>query len=361
MKFVALALLPALLCGCGSKQPDTAVERRDAPRTVRVTRIGSTGLGAGLTVSGRLVAREEAAVASQLTGYQVSRVLVDLGALVRAGQPLAILDDTLLRADVAQQRASVAEASVAAERAAAEAQRVASLEKTGVLSDEAIAERKLGARSATAQLAQARERLAAQSVRERLMTVRAPVGGRILSRSVRPGDVASPSNVMFTIATDQVVELDAEVPEQALGLVHVGQSATVTLSGGGTIQGRIRLVSSQIDPDTRLGRARVTLPVRPDLRPGGYAQATFATTSAPVSTVPDAAVTYSADGPSIMIVDRQRRVSQVPVHIGRRGGGRVELIDGPAPGTMVLVGSQDFVLPGDVVRPVAAAVGGDAR
>jgi HlyD family secretion protein len=193
------------------------------------------------------------------------------------------------------------------------------------------------------------------------MTVRAPVGGRILSRSVRPGDVASPSNVMFTIAANQAVELDAEIPEQALSLVHVGQAATVTLPGGGTVDGRVRLLSAQIDPDTRLGRARVLLPVRSDLRPGGYAQAAFVTTSVPTLTVPDAAVTYSADGPSIMIVDRQRRVSQLTVRIGRRGGGRAELLNGPPAGTMVLVGSQDFVLPGDVVRPVTTASRGAVR
>lgn len=357
MKTALTVLSLALLCGCGVKEPQQIMQKQDEPRAVEVTRIGLEPLAGGLTVSGRLVAREEAAVASQLSGYQVARVLVDLGSLVKAGQPLATLDDTLLRADVGQQRANVIEASVAAERAGAEARRVASLETTGVLSDEAIAERKLGARTANAQLAQARQRLAAQNVRERLMTVRAPVGGRILSRSVRPGDVASPSNVMFTIATDQAVELDAEVPEQQLSLVRVGQPVVVKLSGGGTVQGRVRLVSAQIDSDTRLGRARVSLPISADLRPGGYAQGVFATTGAPVSNVPDAAVTYSADGPSIMVVDKQKRVHQIDVKIARRAAGRVELVDGPPVGTLVLIGSQDFVLPGDVVRPVTTPAG----
>ena len=63
-------------------------------------------LAEGLTASGLLVSREEAGVASELSGYRVAQVLVDEGAWVTAGQPLARLDDTLLRAQIAQQRAN---------------------------------------------------------------------------------------------------------------------------------------------------------------------------------------------------------------------------------------------------------------
>lgn len=351
---VAVAAL-VLLAACSSAKP--ASTRSDEPRAVDYVRIAERPIDNGLTVSGRLVPREEAAVASQLSGFQVARVLVDLDDYVRAGQPLATLDETLLRADIALQRANLTQAQVAAERAKQEAQRVKSLDQTGVLSDEAIAERRLAAKTAGAQLGQAQAQLAAQTVRQGLMVVRAPVSGRILSRTVRPGDVASPSSVMFTIAANQEVELDAEVPEQSLGLVHPGDVATVVLASGAAVDGRVRLVSAQVDPDTRLGRARVTLPVRPDLRPGGFAQATFRTADAPVEVVPAAAVTYSADGPSMMTIGDGDRVKQVPIKIGRRGGGLVELLSGPASGTRVLVGSQDFVLPGDRVKPVPARTG----
>ncbi|MFM9598017.1 biotin/lipoyl-binding protein, partial [Streptomyces scabiei] len=78
----------------------------------------------GLTASGLLVSREEAAVASELSGYRVAEVLVDEGAWVKKGQPLARLDDTLLKAQIDQQVANVQQQEVAAERAHAEADRV---------------------------------------------------------------------------------------------------------------------------------------------------------------------------------------------------------------------------------------------
>lgn len=350
----ALTLPATILAGCSSRD-ETAATAADAPRAVDYVRVASRPLDNGLTVSGRLVSREEAAVASQLSGFQVARVLADQGDYVRKGQPLATLDDTLLRADIAQQRANLVQAQVAAERATQEAQRVASLDSTGVLSDEAIAERRLGARTAGAQLGSARAQLAAQTVRQGLMVVRAPVSGRVLSRTVRPGDVAAPANVMFTISANQVVELDAEIPEQRLGLVHVGDLATVTLPSGDTVEGRVRLVSAQVDADTRLGRARITLPVRADLRPGGFAQATFRGGGSAVPLVPDAAITYSAEGTMVTAIGADNQVRQVPVRVGRRGGGMAELVGGPPIGTRVLTGSQDFVLPGDKVQPVAAA------
>ena len=353
MKRTSPLLAALLLAACSSQEPP--VRTPDRPRAVDVAWVERRPLDAGLTVSGRLVSREEAAVASQLSGFQVARVLVDQGDRVRRGQPLAVLDDSLLRADIALQRANVVQAQVGAERARQEADRVAALDKTGVLSDEAIAERRLAARTAGAQLGQARAQLAGQSVRQGLMTVRAPVSGQILSRSVRPGDVAAPTNIMFTIAADRVVELDAEIPEQRLDLVHVGDRATVTLPSGASVQGRVRLVAAQVDPDTRLGRARVTLPVSAELRPGGFAQATFGASGAMTTVVPDAAITYSADGTMVTVVDRGNRVRPVAVRIGRRGSGMVELVGGPPVGSRVLTGSQDFVLPGDVVRPVRAA------
>lgn len=341
----------ALLTACAPSHDQK--RSGNPPRAVFVAPVRQTDLGDGLSVSGRLVSREEAAVASQLSGYPVARVLVDQGAMVHVGQPLAMLDDTLLKADIAQQRANVMQAEVAAQRAQQEAERVSTLDNTGVMSGEAIAQRRLAAKSAIAQLAQARAQLSAQLIRQGLMVVRAPVAGTVLSRSVRPGDVSSPSSVMFTVATDRIVELDAEIPEQNLDLIKPGEEAKVVLANGEAIIGKVRFVSAQVDAATRLGRARVTLPVRADLRPGGFAKAEFRAISRPVSAVPEAAVTVGAEGSAVTVVDGRNVVHRMVVKLGRRGRGLIELLSGPKPGERVLTGSQDFVLPGDTVKPVA--------
>lgn len=345
-----------LLGACSNAKTDAKAEA-DAhrPRSVRYVTVERRAIASSLSVSGPLTAREEAAVAPQLSGYQVARVLVDQGDWVRAGQPLAMLDDTLLRASIAQQTAAVAEARVSAERAEQEAARVNGLESAGVMSAEALAERRLSARSAEAQLKQAEAQLQDQRVRQSLMVIRAPVAGRILERAVRPGDVASPSTLMFRIARAGEVEINADVPEQNLASVRVGQSARVTTADGGQVVGRVRLISAEIDSQSRLGHARILLPVREDLRAGGFARAVLDSGGEAVSAVREGAVSYGVDGAALTLIDARNVVSTALVSLGRRGGGYVEVTKGPPVGTRALLGAQGFVLDGDRVDATPAA------
>ncbi len=351
---VALALF-ATLAGCKAGAP--VARPAPTPPAVSVTTVTLQPLKGGLEASGLLVSREEAAVNTELSGYRVSQVLVDQGAHVAAGQPLARLDDTLLRAQVAQQRAVVNQQKVAGERAQAEADRVKGLDNQGVLPQEQIVERRMAARSAAAATAAAQAQLDDLLTRERLMTVRAPVGGVVLDRTVRPGDVPTPAMTMFRLARGGIVELNAEVPEAELGRIKAGDHAQVGLPSGTAVDGVVRLVSPEVDQQTKLGHARVTLPVRPDLRPGGFARATFADASRTAAVAPESAVRFDADGAYVMTLGPDDRAHRSPVKTGARSGGLVELVQGPAPGTRVLLGGGAFVLDGDRVRPRPAPGG----
>ncbi len=348
----ALALVAGVLGGCSKPPPAKAV---DAPLTVSVAPVQVRNLTGGLIASGLLVSREEAGVAAELSGYRVSQVYVEEGASVRRGQPLARLDDTLLRAQIDQARASLAQQQVAADRAEAEAVRVRGLDNAGVLSDEAIGERRLAARSAQAAVAVAQAQLKDLQTREERMVIRAPVAGVVLERTVRPGDTSSPGTTLFRIARDELVELDAEVPEDQLHRVRIGEHVDVELPSGAHVGGTVRLVSPRVDQQTKLGRARIALPVRPDLRPGGYGRAAFGGISRAVPAVPEAAIRFDADGASTMVVGPDDRVRRVLVRPGQRSGGYVELIEGPPVGARVALGGSAFLLEGDHVRVASGA------
>jgi HlyD family secretion protein len=354
---LALPLCLALaISACSDKGANDAATARAAasPRAVTAARVALRQMESELALSGVLVSREEAAVSSQLSGYPVARVLVDIDAQVQAGQPLAVLDDTLLRSDIAQQRAVLAQQRIAAERAQGEAARVTGLENSGVLSAEAIAERKLAARTAQAGVAQAQAALQALMVRQGLMTIRAPVSGRVLARTVRPGDIATTAAIMFRIERGNLVEVDAEVPEQSIARVRTGQRATVTLSSGLSLPATVRLVGAEIDPQTKQGRARVLMAPNRELRPGGFATVRLAVAAEDVPAVPEAALRHDASGTSIMVLDGADRVRTTPVRAGIHTDGWVALPGGPAPGTRVLTGGQSFVLDGDKVKPRVA-------
>lgn len=339
-----LALLLATtvsLAACGEKEAAPAANAAATAPTVSVTTVQRRVLGGGVTASGALVSREEAAVGSELSGYRVASVRADEGDWVRAGEPLAQLDDTLLRAQIDQQAAQTAQAQ-------AQADRVATLDNEGILSKEQIETRRFQAIAAKAALAE-------MKTRQSRMTIRAPVSGRILERTVRPGDVAGGSTTWFRIARDGLVELEAQMNETDVAKIRPGQTVEVTLPSGASVGGQVRLISPRIDPNTKLAGVRVRLPVRDDLRPGGFARATFNPVGATSLSVPESAVRYGADGAAIVTVDANNRTRIVPVKTGARSGGYVELVQGATEGARVLLGASAFALDGDLVRPAPAA------
>ncbi len=348
----------AMLAGCHKPVANAAVT--PAPLSVSVAPVRTAMLRGGVTASGLLIPKLEAAVSTELSGYRVAKVLVDQDAQVSEGQPLAQLDDTLLRAQIAQQQAMVDAQKVASERSVEEAKRVAGLDNQGVLPQEQIVERRLAARSAGAGVAAAQAQLNDLLTREKMMVVRAPVGGRVLERTVRPGDIASPTAVMYRIAADGVVELNAEVSEADLAGIHPGDRVSVTLPDNATVGGVVRVISPEVDAQTKLGHVRVTLPVRPDLRIGGYGRATFSNSGRSATVIPESALRFDADGASVMTLGADDQVHRVAVHTGAHAGGMVELLSGPRPGVMVLLGGGAFVLDGDKVRPVRTDVGASA-
>jgi HlyD family secretion protein len=328
------------LTACDDKKDKAAPAPAASARAVSVGSVETRPLGGGVEASGLLVSREEAAVGSELSGYRVARLYADEGDYVRAGQPLAQLDTTLLNAQVDQQAALTAQSQ-------AEAKRVAGLDGQGVLSQEQIETRRYQAKAQEAALKELRTRVSR-------MTITAPVSGLVLQRGVQPGQIAGGGTTpWFTIARDGLVELDAEVNEADLAGIRAGQPAQVSLPSGQSVSGVVRLVSPRVDSASRLGKVRVRLPVRPDLRPGGFGRATFGASGAPVTAIPEAAIRYEADGLFVMTVDSNNRAHQTAVKVGQKGGGWAQLVQGPPAGTRIVLGGASFVTDGDVIRPAA--------
>ena len=337
--FAALAV-SAGLAGC-RKPPVKQTEAQQA-RAVSVVRIEPRPIVGALAAAGDLAPREEAAVLPEVTGYRVAAVLADVGQFVKKGQVLVRLDPSLIEAQIAQAQAQY-------EQAQDQANRVKGLDNQGVLSQEQIEQRRIQARVAAAQLRDLKTRYAK-------MNVTAPVAGLILEKNVRPGDLsAAGATPWFRLARDGQIELAANMSEPDLGRIRPGQSATVTLPSGKVVQGHVRLISPQIDPQTKLGTVRVLLPVSPDVRAGGFGRAVFGDAAGAAPAVPEAAVRYDANGASVMTVGADNRVHRVLVQAGARGSGLVQLVQGPPVGTRVVANAASLLLDGDLVRPVEGA------
>ncbi|RAK57821.1 efflux RND transporter periplasmic adaptor subunit [Phenylobacterium deserti] len=340
---ITLGAASLAVAGCHKAPEQTKPAAPQQARSVRVITLQPRAVAGALAASGDLVPREEAAVAPEVTGYRVLRVLAEVGDYVRAGQTLVQLDPALLEAQVAQARAQAAQAED-------QARRVQGLDNSGVLSQEQIVQRRLQAEASRAQLRDLQTRL-------RKLSVTAPVSGLVLERTVRPGDLAAGgATPWFRLARDGQIELQAQMSQDDLARVRAGQRATVTLTDGVTVNGTIRLVSPEIDPQTKLGYVRVSLPAQAGIRSGGFGRAVFTDAVGQGLAVPETAIRYDADGASVMVVQANNRVREVPVRTGERGGGWVQLVNGPPAGARVVQNAAAFLVDGDLVRPVEGAV-----
>jgi HlyD family secretion protein len=345
------------LHACGQKpapaeEAEAAAATRGAGQAMRVTRVDLRSLADNIAAMGRLVVREEAAVGSELPGYRVSRVYVDEGDMVKQGQAMAQLDDTLLQAQIAQAEATLATQKANVEFRRSQLERAEALAKEGAVSRAQLDQNRMEAASSEASLLASQANVNEMKVRQARMTLRAPVAGMVLQRTIRPGEISGAGTPYFRIARDGLVELDAELADLKLAQIKVGDPVDVTLSTGERLKGTVRFISPRVDAASGLGRARVELPRDAALRPGAFAQASFNGASDRVLTVAASAIRYEAGGPALMVVDAANKVTHMPVKLGGRVGDYVQIVEGPPAGSRVLATGSAFTLDGDVITPV---------
>ena len=350
-RLAALVVLALTACSEQGAQ-STASRSAEFARAVSISTVELRSMARSLAASGLLIPSEVASVGSELSGFAVNEVLVEEGAVVVVGDVLAVLDAELLTAKIAQATASLAQATAQANLAMSEAARIENVKDPRVFSKEQTENRLAQAEIAKAARDAAKAQLNELLTQGKRMRIRAPVSGVVLERNVNPGEVASSSQAMFRMARDGLLELDAEIPEGNIGHLSVGQAATVDLPSGQSLAGAVRLISPRIDPQTKLGRVRVSLPLDPALREGGFARVVFSREATPVPAVPEKAVQFEAGGPILVVVDETNRVRRVPIQTGARADGYVAIVDGPAIGSRVVLGGGAFLLDGDLIAPM---------
>jgi RND family efflux transporter MFP subunit len=341
VRLLASFLLAATLAACGAHKKEAQTQR--AALTVTAMTAQVTAVPRRVDASGTVAAWQEVPVASEAGGLQVTEMLVDEGSRVREGQVLIKLDDRLLVAQLHQQEAVRDQNDAALKRAL-------ELHGKGFLSQAALDQATAAAKTARASVAETKARLDQA-------TIRAPVSGTITARSVVKGQVISVGTQLFRLVRDDQLEMNAQIPEVDLPLVHPGMSATVSNEQGSVTRGRVRIVTPQVDAQTRLGLARITLPVGAPFKPGNFATASIDVGSIPALSVPESAIVYRDGKPGVYAVDAGSRVHFMRVTTGNREGGMVEIRSGLTPGARVVTQGGGFLGEGDKVAIVAALNG----
>lgn len=328
--------------------------------TVTVTTPERLVLPRRIAAQGSVQARDELRIGADAAGVRLVEVRVEVGARVRRGEVLARGDDRPLRAQLAQQEARVREA--AAERAQADAnlERAEQVRDSGLYSTEALETRRTAAAAAAARLALAEALRSELQLKVAQTVVLAPADGVIARRDALVGLVMQPGLELFRMIRDGRLDWQAELPDGALARLHAGAAAQLQLDDGGRVEGRVRLIAPTVDPQTRRGLVHVALPDGAPLRAGGLARGEIRVADAPMWTLPEGVVQMRDGEPFVYAVDDDAIARRVPVAVGERTQGRVEIIGGLAPGQRVVATGAGFVKDGERVRIAPSEAAGAA-
>jgi HlyD family secretion protein len=360
-----------------------------------------------VVASGRVMTPQRVSLSAVYTD-RVVRIPVEEGQRVKRGDVLVVLDDADERAALAQARAAVAQAEArirqvgevalpGARQALALARanlllaqqqfdRAEDLKAKGFVSQAALddARRNLDvARSqlesariavssngpagsdyvvAQTALAQARATVEAAQARLDQSTLRAPVDGTLIGRSVEPGDVVQPGKELMVLAPSGETQVVVQIDEKNLAQLRVGQSAW----GSADAYPRERFPAElvYINPGIDALRGSVEVKLRVPNPPAYLRQDMTASIDievgrhANVLVVPSGAIFDSATTkPWVLLVEGRRAVKR-PVTLGLKGSGSVEVVAGLAVGETVVAAAGPGVLPGQRIRPEAEVSGG---
>lgn len=351
---------------------------------VEAVRVVRAPIVQSVVATGRVAAPARIELGAQQTA-RVARVLVREGAQVTEGEVLIELDADEARAALAQARASLAEAEARLAQLArvgapvardaltqAEAQltqsrnefeRVKSLTERGFFSgsrlDEAERVVKTAAAAASAARAQAdaqrvggaehvlaqarleQARAAVKLAEARLanLAIKAPLAGTVTVREVEAGDVAQAGKRLMEMVAAGETRIHANVDEKNLRHLAVGQKASAAVDAypGQPFGAELYYVAPAVDPARGTVEVRLRVPQPPAfLRPDMTASVELVAARKDAALLVPAEFVRDPETTPWVMVERGGRAARLPVKLGVRGTGQVELLDGPAEGELVL-------------------------
>jgi RND family efflux transporter MFP subunit len=266
------------------------------------------------------------------------RRLVELctceGQSVRAGQVLGRQDD-------AEERSALNELQISSQQAQRDLDRA---EKDRTKSDAAQKEYE----QRWTQAEEYKSRISAQQVRINELVLRAPLDGMVLRRDGGVGDVVGPTDVLFWVGPPLPMQVVAEVNEEEINRIAVGQKAFLRSEAFPdlALRASVSQITPKGDPTRKTFRVYLLLPNDTPLRIGMSVEANIIFREKPSATVVPA---EAVAGDAVQTVN-DGKVERVPVRVGIRGSRNVEVIGDVSRGMAVLSPARPDLADGTLVR-----------
>jgi len=285
-------------------------------------------------------------IGARISGY-VGSVLVDIGSLVKAGQPLVKIDAPdraarvqVLVSETMERAATVAAAEANQKAAASEQQRVQALADRGSVTEKAAVEAQLRLEQANAALQSAKASLSVSKARvaeaEQMLayaTITAPFDGIVASRNVDPGDlvIADTATNLLQVVAVNPLRVVTYIPEREAVRLNNGDPVTLSFDAfpGQSFPAKVTRTAGVLEPQTRRMRAEIDLGNDKGLLfPGMYGTVTIELHRRRNALVVPAASVRLNDGPPHVYTVKDGTVKRVSVQLGVDDGHIIEITSG---------------------------------
>lgn len=346
-----LLLLAAGAVGCGATEASQNEGEQAANSSyVKVVNVETRTVSHGpfvdyVRLTGSVEALQDVVLSAEESGA-IQRILVEKGARVSSGQPIAGIDDQVVRAQLEEARAL---AKLAHERFERQRQL---WEDENIGSEIAFLQTKYEAESAEARVRLLEARLARH-------TIRSPIAGVLDARYVDAGELVAPGTPVVRVLTVDRIKIVGGVPERFGPFVRSGGAALITFDvlPGRSYEGTIGFVGSAVDQANRTFPIEIVMD-NPEgsVKPQMVANVRVATTRLDdVIVVPQDVVLRTETGYQAFVVedrDGQFVAEAREVRLGPSFENRVVVEAGLEPGDRLVVKGHQLVDPGDRVQVV---------
>lgn len=316
----------------------------------------------GLVLPGDVEAYYSASIHGQAAGY-VREWRTDIGAQVKRGETLAVVDTPELDQRVTAAEGELAKAKSKQELAHVTAQRWKTLRSSAAVSQQAIDEKESDASATDADVAAAKANLDRLRALKAFSNITAPFDGVVTARKVDVGSLvttsATQSEPLFVVSDVSRMRVYVRVPQIYAAQLHKGMTAALMLPEypGRKFSAEINTTSDAIDAKSRSLLVELVAENHEGLlKPGAFAQVTFQLAPNPDSmSIPASALLFRNESIMLAVIDKSSRIQLKKVEIARDYGSQVEVATGLSATDDVVRNPPESLAQGDIVHIVEPA------
>ena len=351
----ATALSGALALGACDRGPAKSEETPESGRPVLVAPVKYAPQSMSRDFVATIRPRVESDQGFRVSGKVVKRH-VEMGKRVKAGEPLALLDENDLRLQKEQAEAEFAAAKMALAQAEGDEKRALTLRKSGWVAQAAVDRARAGAEEARGRFRRAERGVELSRNALDYATLRADGDGVVTQTLIEPGQVVAAGQTAVRVARAGELEAAVSLPEDFAAIAGKGD-ATLTLwsNKAKTYRAKLRELSPSADPMTRTFSARYTiLDPDPSMSLGMSATLSIAAPDAqPMAVVPLSALFNQGAGSALWRVGADGRLQLVPVKLVRYEANSAVVTGGVSEGDDIVVIGVHKLDAGQKVRAIS--------